>query len=298
MFPVITNIQKNLFVTGIPPDRCYSQIIVESTGPLSYTCQRQTRDFTLAFSGVGLNMPGGIINVDDGLLENIIVREEKQRVKITANFSYPTIVDRSATASPPYRLLVNFNRYFLERLCWNKMIVIDPGHGGKDCGLQGPVGLWEKDAVLAIAYQLRKIFELAGARVWLTRQGDENTSTETKIKALQQQRAQLYIGLHLRKESDGPGGGFTLIVPPGKKQMEKLAQEIGTEMSKKLNIKNNGLKTESNLLILGLPAVVVEAATITNAMEEGLLRSSHFQWRTAQAIFNATLKYFSSQQPG
>lgn len=293
MPPLVTNIQKNLFVTGIPPDRCYSQVIIESTKPLSYTCQQQSRNYTLILSGASLNMPAGIINVDDGLIENIVVQAENQKVKIIIFFSYPTIVDRSSVANPPYRLLINFNRYFLERLCWNKMIIIDPGHGGKDCGSRGPVGLWEKDAVLAIAYQLRKVFELAGAKVWLTRQGDENISVETKKAALQQQKAQLYIGLHLRKESAGQGGGFALVVPPKEKQMERLAQEISTAMSKKLNLKNNGIKTDSDLLALGLPAVVVEAATITHAVEEGLLRNSHFQWRTAQAIFNATLKYFN-----
>ena len=294
MPPIITNIQKNLFLTGIPPDRCYSQIIVESTKPLSYTCQQQPRDCILTFFGAGLNMPAGIIVADDGLLKNIIIREEKQRVKIAIDFGYPTIIDCSATATPPYRLLINFNRCFLEKLCWNKKIIIDPGHGGKDCGLQGPVGLWEKDAVLDTAYHLRKIFELAGARVWLTRQGDENVSTETRIASLQQQRAHLYIGLHLRKGVAGRERGFALIVPPKTKQMEKLAQEIGTAMSKKLNLADNGIQTDKNLLVLGLPAIVIETATITQAVEEGLLRSSHFQWRTAQAIFNATLKYFNS----
>ncbi|NMB35645.1 MAG: N-acetylmuramoyl-L-alanine amidase, partial [Firmicutes bacterium] len=111
---------------------------------------------------------------------------------------------------------------------------------------------------------------------------------------LQQQRAHLYIGLHLRKGVAGRERGFALIVPPKTKQMEKLAQEIGTAMSKKLNLADNGIQTDKNLLVLGLPAIVIETATITQAVEEGLLRSSHFQWRIAQAIFNATLKYFNS----
>jgi N-acetylmuramoyl-L-alanine amidase len=293
MLPTITNIKKNLFVTGIPPDRCYSQIVIESTKPLSYTSQQQPHSYTLTLPKVNLNMPAGTINVNDGLIENIIVKEEKnKKVKMTIFFSYPTIVDRSSVANPPYRLIINFNRYFLEQLFWNKSIIIDPGHGGKDCGLRGPVGLWEKDAVLSIAYQLRKIFELAGAKVWLTRQGDENVSAETKRANLQQQKAQLYIGLHLREGSGSQDGGLALAVPPKEKQMEKLAQEIGLEMVKKLNLKNNGIKTDSDLLAFSIPAVVVEAATITNAVEEGLLRNSHFQWRTAQAIFNATIKYF------
>ncbi|MGI6307840.1 MAG: N-acetylmuramoyl-L-alanine amidase family protein [Dethiobacteria bacterium] len=237
-------------------------------------------------------MPAEVIHIHDGLIENIVIKEKNKKVKITIFFSYPTIVDRSSVANPPYRLIINFNRYFLEQLFWNKSIIIDPGHGGKDCGLRGPVGLLEKDAVLSIAYQLRKIFELTGAKVWLTRQGDENVSAETKRANLQQQKAQFYVGLHLREGTGSQDGGFALAVPPKEKQMEKLAQEIGLEMSKKLNIKNNDIKTDSDLLALGIPAVVVEAATITNAVEEGLLRNSHFQWRTAQAIFNATIKYF------
>lgn len=234
------------------------------------------------------------MHIDDGLLEKVATLEARNNVKITINFCYPTIVDRFAAATPPYRLFINFNRYYLEQLCWNKKIIIDPGHGGKDCGLQGPVGLQEKDAVLALAYQLRKVFELAGAKVWLTRQGDEFMPADTKKVSLQQQKAQLYIGLHLRKGSDGQSEGFALVVPPKEKQMEGLARGIGAIMGKKLNLVNNGIKIDSTLTGLGLPAIVVEAATITHAVEEGLLRSSHFQWRVAQAIFNATLKYFKN----
>lgn len=292
MLPIITNIKKNLFVTGIPPDRCYSQVVIESTKPLSLTSQQQPHSYTLTIPRVNLNMPAETIYVYDGLIESIGLKEKNNKVTVTIFFGYPTIIDRSSVANPPYRQIINFNRYFLEQLFWNKLMIIDPGHGGDDRGLRGPVGLWEKDAVLSIAYQLRKILELAGARVWLSRQGDEKIQTETQKVKIQQLKAQFYIGLHLRKGNGIQDGGFALNIPPQEKQVEKLAQDIGLEMVKKLNIKDNGIKKDDELSTLGVPAIVVEAATITNAVEEGLLRNSHFQWRTAQAIFNAMIKYF------
>jgi N-acetylmuramoyl-L-alanine amidase len=292
LLPTITNIKKNLFVTGIPPDRCYSQIVIESTKPLSHTSQQLPHSYTLTIPRVNLNMPADTIQVYDGLLENINLKEKDNKVTVTIFFAHPTIIDRLSVANPPYQLIINFNRYFLEQLFWNKLVIIDPGHGGDDKGLRGPVGLWEKEAVLSIAYQLRKILELSLAKVWLTRQGDENIPAEMKIKNLQQQKAQLYIGLHLRKGSGSQDGGFALAFPPQEKQIEKLAADIGLELAKKLNLQNKGMHTDEGLSALGLPAVVAETATITNAVEEGLLRNSHFQWRTAQAIYNAMIKYF------
>ena len=80
MLPTITNIKKNLFVTGIPPDRCYSQIVIESTKPLSHTSQQLPHSYTLTIPRVNLNMPAETIQVYDGLLENINLKEKNNKV--------------------------------------------------------------------------------------------------------------------------------------------------------------------------------------------------------------------------
>jgi len=52
------------------------------------------------------------------------------------------------------------------------IVVIDPGHGGKDAGAVGYKRRKEKDAVLAVAKRLKKVLQKRGFQVYLTRSRD------------------------------------------------------------------------------------------------------------------------------
>ena len=77
-----------------------------------------------------------------------------------------------------------------------KVIVIDPGHGGKDPGaLQH--GATEKDIVIDVAHKMRDI--LSKNRdyvVHLTRDGDEFIGLEDRLKFARDVNANLFISLH------------------------------------------------------------------------------------------------------
>ncbi|WP_312019192.1 N-acetylmuramoyl-L-alanine amidase family protein, partial [Bacillus paralicheniformis] len=51
------------------------------------------------------------------------------------------------------------------------MIILDPGHGGKDPGtVKGSVS--EKSITLKVSTQVKQLLENAGAKVYMTRTGD------------------------------------------------------------------------------------------------------------------------------
>ena len=56
------------------------------------------------------------------------------------------------------------------------VIVLDPGHGGIDSGSHYEERILEKDIVLAIGLELRRLLTQAGATVIMTRERDEDTS--------------------------------------------------------------------------------------------------------------------------
>jgi N-acetylmuramoyl-L-alanine amidase len=53
------------------------------------------------------------------------------------------------------------------------VIVIDPGHGGKDPGAIGVYGKREKDITLAVAKKLKTLIEQFGVKAIMTRQEDD-----------------------------------------------------------------------------------------------------------------------------
>ena len=60
----------------------------------------------------------------------------------------------------------------------NKLVVLDPGHGGRDPGKVGVGDVLEKDLNLAIAKKVKKILEKDGLEVIMTREKDEMLCSE------------------------------------------------------------------------------------------------------------------------
>lgn len=96
-----------------------------------------------------------------------------------------------------------------------KMVVmIDPGHGGKDPGAIGPKGIHEKDLVLAISRNLYKLLQQEpGLTVYMTRNSDYYISLRQRLQIARQDKADIFIAIHADayKEKDSTGASvYTL----------------------------------------------------------------------------------------
>ncbi|MEE4153899.1 MAG: N-acetylmuramoyl-L-alanine amidase [Erythrobacter sp.] len=76
------------------------------------------------------------------------------------------------------------------------LVVIDPGHGGRDPGASGG-GVREKDLVLAMGLGLRKLLlEAGGIRVAMTREDDRLISLVERMEIARRLEADLFISIH------------------------------------------------------------------------------------------------------
>ena len=96
-----------------------------------------------------------------------------------------------------------------------RVVVVDPGHGGKDKGVKGPEGQLEKNVCRALAGKLADL--LADRyRVVLTRTGDYDVSAAQRVSRANHENGELFVSLHA-------GGAFRRSVsqwsiycrPPG-----------------------------------------------------------------------------------
>ncbi|MFT3742250.1 MAG: N-acetylmuramoyl-L-alanine amidase [Gammaproteobacteria bacterium] len=77
------------------------------------------------------------------------------------------------------------------------IVVIDPGHGGKDPGAIGVQGHQEKTVALAVAQKLQKLInQQPGYRAYLTRTNDAFLSLRRRLAIARQHKANLFIALH------------------------------------------------------------------------------------------------------
>jgi N-acetylmuramoyl-L-alanine amidase len=79
-----------------------------------------------------------------------------------------------------------------------KTIVIDPGHGGKDPGAVGKLGVYEKDVALQIAKRLRdRLANYDGYEVLMTRASDDTISLSDRVEFANANNADLFISIHI-----------------------------------------------------------------------------------------------------
>ncbi|MCK4738554.1 MAG: N-acetylmuramoyl-L-alanine amidase [Deltaproteobacteria bacterium] len=78
-----------------------------------------------------------------------------------------------------------------------KLIVLDPGHGGKDYGAIGASGLNEKDVTLKVAKELQISLRRAlGAKVLLTRDTDTYLTLSERTTFANKEKADIFISIH------------------------------------------------------------------------------------------------------
>jgi len=100
----------------------------------------------------------------------------------------------------------------------NRLVVIDPGHGGSNTGTRNIVtGRYEKDYTLDWAKRLAPLLEQSGWRVVLTRTNDVALPLAERVAFAEAQHADLFLSLHFNASGDGnqgPAGLETYCLTP------------------------------------------------------------------------------------
>lgn len=133
-----------------------------------------------------------------------------------------------------------------------RVIVIDPGHGGKDLGASGK-GITEKDITLQIAKILKEIIEKKGHYdVRLTRETDVFLTLGQRVSFARTAKADLFISLHADSHPRADTRGlsvYTLSKVASDSEAEKLAiKENKADLLDTVNLKAQSPEV-ANILI-------------------------------------------------
>jgi N-acetylmuramoyl-L-alanine amidase len=108
------------------------------------------------------------------------------------------------------------------------LVMLDPGHGGRDPGAIGTSGTYEKQVTLATAFELKRQLEAAGRyRVGLTRMADSFIPLDDRVAKAQAHGAALFVSMHADALSDHSVRGasvYTLAATASDAQTAALAE--------------------------------------------------------------------------
>lgn len=191
-------------------------------------------------------------------------------------------------------------------------VVVDAGHGARDCGKVGVNGVLEKDVNLAIALRLRTYLEENDVEVVMTREDDEplyseNDSNkkladmEARIAIIEQAEPDIVISIHQNSYTNSSVRGPQVFYYTASSQGQALAGILQERFDYCLGAENNTRSSKPNsdyYLILHTKAVIniVECGFMSNPAEAELLASEEYQDSVAWTLCVGILQYLSSQQ--
>ena len=186
---------------------------------------------------------------------------------------------------------------------YDKIIVVDAGHGGK---MPGAVkkGIYEKTLNLEIVKQIKEIFDEAdhdNIKVYYTRLNDTNPSLMERADLANYLDADLFISIHNNSTGSGlfnhENGTLILYNPDDKgehssKRLAKICLEHVTASAGSLNL---GISKGDDIYIVRsseVPVVLIEVGYMTNHTELDNLKDPEYQRKVAQGVYNGIMQAF------
>lgn len=188
----------------------------------------------------------------------------------------------------------------------SKVIYIDPGHGGADCGAYYK-NVKESDINLEISIKLMNVLKKEGATVYLTRYGDYDLSTpdawnrkrsdlSRRANIINKSNCDLYLSIHLNADDSGVLRGaeayFDTINPENEKIASIFQEEFNRHLSSNRNFKENSTKYLQRRI--NRPGVLLEVGFLSNSSERSLLTSDVYQNKLVNVIKEGIYKYFET----
>lgn len=178
------------------------------------------------------------------------------------------------------------------------LVVLDPGHGGRDPGKVAADGTLEKDLNLAIALQVRKRLEKDGMEVVMTREKDEMLAEEdapnkkiedlnNRIELINRRQPAIAVSIHQNSYPDetvrGPQVFYFTHSSKGEEAALTMQKEL-LEFDPEYTRQSKANDTYYLLKKTEVPSIIVECGFLSCPQEAAELGKESYQKKIAQAI--------------
>lgn len=180
-----------------------------------------------------------------------------------------------------------------------QLIVLDPGHGGKDNGCTGfRAELYEKNVVLDIGLRTRKMLEAKGLRVEMTRADDTFIPLDDRPALANRLGAELFVSIHCNAMPDDKKGTrsgtelyyYTDVSP-------RFAQVMLEQVTQSAGLEARGTHQRRFVVVRGcqMPSVLVETGYLDTPTDGALLDSEAGRQQFAEGIAAGILRFIQER---
>ena len=181
------------------------------------------------------------------------------------------------------------------------VVIIDPGHGGKDPGAMA-YGFQEKNIVLNISKKMKAYFDKTPIQAKLTRSTDTFIELNDRVKFAKQNNGDIFMSVHANSCCGASGqetyffsrAATTASTTKISQQSKALAIYVQNRMVEAWNLPDRGVK-HGNFHVLRentLPSILAEVGFIDNPKDIEAMKTEAGRDKMARALFLATLDYY------
>ncbi|MBH8566147.1 N-acetylmuramoyl-L-alanine amidase [Nostoc sp. CENA67] len=172
------------------------------------------------------------------------------------------------------------------------VVIIDPGHGGKDSGAIGIGGVREKDIILPIGARVAQILQQNGVQVVMTRSSDYFVSLQGRVAMAEKVNADVFVSIHANSAGAGRpdvSGLETYYYDSGL----GLARIVHRSILQSLNVRDRGVRRARFYVLRksSMPSILVETGYLTGREDIAKLKTTTYQNQMAEAIARGVLQY-------
>lgn len=189
---------------------------------------------------------------------------------------------------------------------YDKIVVLDPGHGGSDTGAISSTKVYEKNLNLKILYTLsQELFKECGIKAYYTRTTDTAVNLYDRPKFPAEVEADLFISLHMNSATTTSAKGVEVYYDATKTVNmngltgKMMAQTFTNNLSSIMDSTNRGAKSNPKLVVLKyntVPSVLIELGFLSNSSDLSKLVSESYQVKASESIV-ATISEFFDEYP-
>jgi N-acetylmuramoyl-L-alanine amidase len=175
------------------------------------------------------------------------------------------------------------------------VVVIDPGHGGRDPGAVGN-GLYEKNVVFSISNLVIAELRRRGINAISTRSTDVEVDLQPRVDKAEGVRANAFVSIHANAISlSRPDINGLETYYYSSSSGYRLARNIHNSVLRSTGMSDRGIR-EARFYVLrqtSMPAVLVETGFITGARDSANFKSDAYRQKIAQGIVNGIISYLN-----
>lgn len=184
---------------------------------------------------------------------------------------------------------------------YDKVLVIDAGHGGKDAGAIAADGAtYEKNVNLQMLLDLKELLDKENIKVYYTRTGDDKVFLRPRVNLANSVDCDFFISIHCNaNEVSSPNGTEILYYDNKYKNIsdKDLANIFSEELAKTISLVPRGLVEEKgdSVFIMNnavVPSVLIEVGYVTNNKDLNYLLSDSNRKDVAKGIYNGIMRAY------